>query len=81
MHRFVHCPLRFSSKLDLHYKLEAEKGKQISRVFLKGAEDDSKNMIERTVKLFEQSTGEYKCKSHLVHIVVSWKRIRCELWL
>ena len=40
-------------------------------MFLKGAEVDSNHMIERSVKLYEQNTGEFKCRNHLVYIIVS----------
>jgi integrin alpha 7 len=61
---------RFTDKLDLNYKIEAElfTGRQVSRITFKQADKDTPHMIEKSIKLFEQDNPQYKCRDHDVYI-------------
>lgn len=66
---------RFRDKIELNYTLEAEKftGAVISRVAFKvpGKDDTEKtDVIERTMRLNEQSKPDFKCREHIVYILV-----------
>ncbi len=68
------CNGRFTEKIDLEYTIEAElfTGRQVSRVTFKGAEKDTTHIIERSIRLFEQTNPQYKCKDHDVYIKVNY---------
>ncbi len=64
-------PFRFTSKIDVDYKIEAEAGKIKPRASFKGSTPGQQHVIERSMRLHEQSSNQFKCREHLVYIDVS----------
>ena len=62
---------RFTGKIDIEYQLEAEPEKKKPRASFKGSRPGQPHVIEKSMKLHEQSSSEFKCREHLVYIDVS----------
>lgn len=62
---------RFTTNIDVDYKIEAEAGKIKPRASFKGSTPGQPHVIERTMKLHKQSSNQFKCREHIVYIDVS----------
>ena len=62
---------RFTGKIDVEYRIEAEPGKIKPRATFKGALPGQTHVIEKSMKLHEQSSQQFKCREHPVYIDVS----------
>ena len=70
---FVHSNTicRFTGKIDIDYKLEIEPEKIKPRASFKGSLPGQPHIIEKSMKLHEQSSSDFKCREHQVYIDVS----------
>ena len=69
---------RFTGRPSIDYKIEAEKftGQRISRVYFKESNDKGpgeNHILEKTMRLYDQTNPNFKCEEHLVYINVSNK--------
>ncbi len=63
---------RFTGKIDITYKIEAQTYSKVkARAIFKGSLPNQPHIIEREMKLHEQTNTQFKCREHLVYIDVS----------